>query len=317
MFSQFVDRYATDAYGPHISTTAAIDRAGQVGELSALDINFPFGDGIDAAQVRESLERNRLTALAITPHLYTRVFQRGSFTNPDPKIRRQAIDLSKRAVEAAHQLGAAYVKFWPGQDGFDYPFQVDYERVWEDEVRGIEEVAASDPAMQFAIEYKFKEPRTHMLLNTAARTLLAIEEMRVDNVGIVLDLGHSLLGKETPAEALGLVARRGKLVSVELNDNWREWDDDLTVGSVHLIESLEFLDALRRLPFDGVWMLDQFPFREDPVKAAKASIATLRAMNRLLDRMDRSQLDLARQEQDAVAAQRLILDLLLDREGGE
>ena len=27
----------------------------------------------------------------------------------------------------AEELGADYVKFWPGQDGFDYPFQVDYD----------------------------------------------------------------------------------------------------------------------------------------------------------------------------------------------
>lgn len=315
MFSQFVDRYATDAYGPMISTSEAIDRAGQVGQLSALDINYPFSEGTALRDVQEALARNQLLALAITPHLYTRIFQRGSFTNPDAALRRQAIELSKEAVDVAHQLGAKYVKFWPGQDGFDYPFQVDYRRVWEDEVRGTEEVAAFDPSMQFAIEYKFKEPRVHMLLNTAARTLLAIEEMRVDNVGIVLDLGHSLLGHEAPAEALELVARRGKLVSVEMNDNWREWDDDLTVGSVHLMETLEFLDELRRLSFEGVWMLDQFPFREDPVQAARTSIKTLRAMNRILDRLDGQALRRARLAQDAMAAQRFVLDVLLSQAG--
>ena len=40
MFGQFVDRYATDAYGPPVSTLEAIGRAGQVGPLSVVDINF-------------------------------------------------------------------------------------------------------------------------------------------------------------------------------------------------------------------------------------------------------------------------------------
>jgi xylose isomerase len=202
-----------------------------------------------------------------------REYQLGSFTNPDPGVRRRTIDLGKRGIEVARELGARYVKFWPGQDGFDDPFQVDYEQIWELEVGGVREVAASAPDMQFAIEYKTKEPRVNMLFSTAARTLVAIEDMGVDNVGIVLDLGHSLFAKETPADVLQLVSRRGELVSVEVNHNWREWDDDMAVGSVHLIETLELLLGLRAIDWQGPILLDQFPFREDPVAAARHSIS--------------------------------------------
>jgi xylose isomerase len=156
-----------------------------------------------------------------------------------------------------------------------------------------------------------KEPRVHITFSTAARTLLAIQEMGVSNVGIVLDFGHSLFAKETPADVLQLVARHGKLTSVEVNDNWREWDDDLAVGSVHLIETLEFLHALRRINWEAPILLDQFPFREDPVAAARASIRTLRALDHLLDRVDLKALEAAQQQQDALAAQRLIQDLLI------
>ena len=312
MFQQFVDRYATDAYGPPVGTLEAIERAAEVGDIKVLDINYPFaGDGVTVDQVRETLQRTGLRAQAITPHLYMREYQLGSFTNPDPAIRRKAIELGKRAIEVARALDAKYVKFWPGQDGFDYPFQVDYRRLWDYSVEGIRAVAESDPATQFAIEYKLKEPRVHMFFSTAARTLLAIEDMGVDNVGIVLDLGHSFFAKETPADVLQLVARRGKLVSVEVNDNWREWDDDMAVGSVHLIETLEFLYALRQINWQGPILLDQFPFREDPLRAARSSIDTIRALDRLLDRVDRRALAAAQDRQDALAAQRLVMSLLL------
>jgi xylose isomerase len=164
--------------------------------------------------------------------------------------------------------------------------------------------------MQFAIEYKLKEPRVHMFFSTAARTLLAIEDMGVDNVGIVLDLGHSFFAKETPADVLQLVARRGKLVSVEVNDNWREWDDDMAVGSVHLVETLEFLHALRQVDWQGPILLDQFPFREDPIAAARSSIRTIRGLNGLLDRIDMQALAAAQDRQDALAAQGVVMDLL-------
>ncbi len=312
MFQQFIDRYATDAYGPPVGTLEAIERAAEVGDIKVLDINYPFADeDVTVEQVRETLQRTGLRAQAITPHIYMREFRMGSFTNPDPAVRRKTVDLGKRAIEVARALDAKYVKFWPGQDGFDYPFQVDYRHLWDYSVDGIRAVAQTDPHMQFAIEYKEKEPRSHMFFSSAARTLLAIEDMGVENVGIVFDLGHSFFAKETPADVLQLVSRRGKLVSVELNDNWRDWDDDMAVGSVHLIETLEFLYALRQINWQGPLLLDQFPFRENPIQAARSSIKTIRKLNSLLDRFDLSTLVAAQERQDALEAQQIVLDMLL------
>lgn len=36
----------------------------------------------------------------------TPAFNRGAFTNPDPAVRREAIDLAKRGIGAAHAMGA-------------------------------------------------------------------------------------------------------------------------------------------------------------------------------------------------------------------
>jgi xylose isomerase len=311
MFGQFVDRYATDAYGPPVGTLETIARAGRVGSLSVVDINYPFDPGVTVQQVKAALEAAGLRAIAVTPAIYTRKYQRGSFTNPDPDIRRQAIELCKEAIGIAKALGSDYVKFWPGQDGYDYPLQSDYLQLWDLSVQGVREVASSDGTMNFAIEYKFKEPRTHITFSTAARTLLAIQDMGVSNVGIVMDLGHSLLAKETPAEELQLIARRGRLRSVEVNDNWREWDDDMTVGSVHLIETVEFLLALRNVKWTGPILLDQFPFREDPIAAAQRSIAMLRLLDSRLDQIDLAALRDAQARQDSLAAQDLIHKVLL------
>src|SRR4030081_1991908 len=104
MFGQFVDRYATDAYGPPVGILEAIDRAGQVGDLVALDINYPFEGGINVDQVREALERNKLRCYAITPASYSGKFQKGALTNPDPEKRREAIDLYKQAIPVAQEL---------------------------------------------------------------------------------------------------------------------------------------------------------------------------------------------------------------------
>jgi xylose isomerase len=175
----------------------------------------------------------------------------------------------------------------------------------------MKQVVDAAPEMQFAIEYKLKEPRVHMLLCTAATTLLAIDEIGAANLGVGMDFGHSLFAKETPAAALQMIHRRRRLVSVEVNDNRLEWDDDLTVGSNHPVETLEFLLAVRRIGWTKPLLLDQFPFREDPVGAALLSIETLDAMERLLDEIDLAAIDSAQASHDALAAQRLVLGSML------
>jgi xylose isomerase len=203
------------------------------------------------------------------------------------------------------------VKLWPGQDGFDYPFQVDYRELWQLELDGVRAVAEMDEHVRVAIEYKAKEPRTHMSFSTAARTLLGIERIGRDDIGIVVDLGHSLFARETPADVLELIHDHGRLFTIEVNDNWREWDDDMAVGSVHLVETLEFFLSVRKIGWDQPVLLDQFPFREDPVEAARTSLETMRALERALDRFDLAALREAQERQDAMAAQRLVRDLLL------
>ena len=319
-FAQYVDRYATDGYGPPVTTLEAIDLAGKVGDLSVVDINYPFNPpGLLTSQVAEALKRNQLSAIGITPEIYTREFCRGAFTNPDPAVRARAIELVSEAVGVARELGCDYVKLWPGQDGHDYPFQVDHGQIWSYAVAGLRSLAEAYPDTKFAIEYKPREPRVSMFFASAAKTLLAIEDMGVDNVGILLDFGHSLYGGESPAEAARLIHSRGRLYGIDVNDNFRGWDDDLVVGSVHLTETLEFFYTLRECGWDGVWQLDQFPFREDSVEAAREGIATMRSLHRALDLLDVTALREAQGRQDALAAGRIVRRALLGREaaGGQ
>jgi xylose isomerase len=314
-FASYVDRYATDGYGPPVTTLEAIDLAGKVGDLSVVDLNYPFNPpGLPVSEVAEALKRNNLTAIGITPEIYTRAFCRGAFTNPDPAVRARAIELVSDAVGVARELGCDYVKLWPGQDGHDYPFQVDHGQMWSYAVDGLRSLAQAYPETKFAIEYKPREPRVSMFFSSAAKTLLAIEDMGVDNVGILLDFGHSLYGGESPAEAARLIHSRGLLYGIDVNDNFRGWDDDLVVGSVHLTETLEFFHTLRECGWEGVWQLDQFPFREDSVEAAREGIATMRSIHRALDLLDVAALREAQGRQDALAAGKIVRRALLSSE---
>lgn len=302
-FATYVDRYATDGYGETRSLIDMIDLAGRVDDLSVVDINYPFVDpSLSLSQVDAALARNALSVIGITPEIYTRPFARGAFTNPDPGIRRLANEMCNDAARVVRHFGADYVKLWPGQDGWDYPFQVDHRDLWRMSVEGVAELAGQNPDLKFVIEYKPREPRVHMSYDSVARTLLGIERMGLPNVGILLDFGHSLYGGESPADAAQLAIDHGRLFGMDVNDNFRGWDDDLIAGSVHPIELFEFFYTLRKNGWAGVWQLDQFPFREDSVAAANSAIGFLKAVERALDKLDFAAMQAAQDRQDAVAA---------------
>jgi len=226
-------------------------------------------------------------------------------------VRKDVNELADESVDVANQMGAKYVKFWPGQDGYDYPFQVDYTELRKYGLGGIRSVAKNHPKTQFAIEYKLKEPRTRLLWSTANASLINIAEVGVDNLGLVIDFGHSLFAKENPAEVLSLIHGQGRLVDIELCDNYREWDDDLTAGSVHLVETLEFLYTVKKIGWDSALKLDLFPYRENPVSAVKESILTLRKLEACVERLDFAALSAAQSKHDAMAIQGIIRDALI------
>ncbi len=155
-----------------------IDLAGTVDDLSVVDINYPFPGGkVELADIDAALKRNGLSVIGITPEIYTRRFAKGAFTNPDPGVRRLANEICNEAANMVRHFGADYVKLWPGQDGWDYPFQVDHKALWSMSVDGVAELAAQNPDLKFVIEYKPREPRVHMSYDSVARTLLGIERM--------------------------------------------------------------------------------------------------------------------------------------------
>lgn len=304
-FATYVDRYATDGYGPAKSLIEMIDLAGQVRDLSVVDINAPWSADVSVEAVEAALKRNNLSVIGITPEIYNREFSKGAFTNPDAGIRRRANEVCNDAANLVRRFGASYVKLWPGQDGWDYPFQVDHKQLWRHSIEGIGELASQNPDLKFVIEYKPREPRVHMSYGSMARTLLGIEAMGVPNVGVLLDFGHALFGGESPADSAQLAIDHGRLFGMDVNDNLRAWDDDMVAGTVHPIELFEFFYTLRKNNWEGVWQLDQFPFREDCVEAADMAIDFLKHIDASLDRLDWDALAAAQSRQDAMGAQKI------------
>ena len=71
--------------------------------------------------------------------------------------------------------------------------------------------------------------------------------------------------------------------------------------------------ALREIGWKDPVLLDQFPFREDPVAAVSRSIETIKRLDAVCDRMDLAALRAAQDAQDALAAQAVLWDAVLGK----
>ena len=148
------------------NTIDLINRAATVKGLTDIDLNYPdhttenFKDIISCA-IDKGLQINGFAMR----YYNNPQFKLGAFTNPDIKIRQEAIDLTKRGIDSARDAKCNLMTLWLGQDGFDYSFQADYKDLWQKEIEGIREVASHDPDCNISIEYKPNDPRAYSLLS--------------------------------------------------------------------------------------------------------------------------------------------------------
>ena len=298
-----------------ITTADLLARAATAG-LTAADLNYPdhFVDD-SPADLSRALEDNGMVLNGMAMRYYTDPgYKLGAFTHPDAAVRRAAIDETKRGLDVLAEMGGTLMTLWMGQDGFDYSFQMDYQRAWANTIDAMAEVADHNPAVDTALEYKPNEPRAFALMPDAATTLLAIKEIGRPNTGVTLDFAHVLYADEMPAFAAALVARHSRILGVHLNDGYGKWDNGLMVGAVHPIQTVELLVELERIGYDCAIYFDTFPDHSglDPVEEARTNIEVVQRLRRTASRLvSDAALHAAIARQDAPLAMRIVQAAML------
>ena len=145
-------------------------------------------------------------------------FKLGAFTNPQETVRRDAIDITLRGIDVLSEMGGSLMTLWVGQDGFDYSFQVDYTRAWDNTLEALAVVCDHNPNVDISLEYKPNEPRSFALMPDVGANLLALKELNRKNTGMTLDFAHVLYADEMPAHSAAMISRYSRLLGVHLND---------------------------------------------------------------------------------------------------
>jgi len=307
LWSQCSDRFLSQGYKKSTTFEQKIELASKIEDIKGVDLYGDWDvnpDNID--QVDKVLKRYNLKAFIVTADVASLPeFGRGSVTSPIKQNRDLAQEKINEAIDMAQRLSSPMINLWLGQDGYDYSFQSDYIWAWERIMESVEMAAeyAEKKNIKIALEYKPREPRTHIYTANVDKMLTVANMVKKDNVGVLIDTGHAYCAGENIAESVALTKMFGdKLYYVHVNDNYKIWDDDMMAGSIHPFELIEFFYWLNRCGYDGPVVLDMFPYREDPFGAAKESIELIKRINMLLLDIDESEIEDILEAQDGVRA---------------
>ncbi len=285
-FSRMCDRFVPEGYTQGFPLEKQVEMLAAVEGIDGADIGWPCGLPDGAALKRLLMDHGLVWAISDADIYTERRFKNGSFSNPDPKIRNQALDRVKESIDNCVAGGTQLMNLWLGQDGFEYCFQGHYQDAWqwiEEGICAVAEYNSSD--MPICIEPKCKEPRGQMYLANVSKVLMLLNKINDPGLGLTLDFGHSLAALEQPAEVAVLSMREGWLKQIHLNDNRRDWDLDLVPGSTTVWEHIEFYYWLLKMGYTGWMGADVFPYREDGTEALERVVQVHRKCCDLASRL--------------------------------
>ena len=279
------DRFC-GAYKEPINTVEMLKQAAAIPKNKGVELIETWDITPDnVKQMRRLLDDLGLACVSVIPDLFTdKLYKQGGLSAANSAVRNKALSSLRGACESALALNCSIVNLWPGQDGYDYLLTTDYIGYRERLTEAVVKIADEFPSLKISLEYKPKEPRNRSLLATMADTLLVIQKIGRNNVGVTIDTGHAFLANESLGESIGLAKQFGnKLLHMHFNDNHGSWDDDMIVGSVHTICYIEALWWLRRCEYTGWLSMDQYPYRIEAAAAIGESVLWLERLGALVD----------------------------------
>lgn len=325
----FLDRFATRGYNINnpdfksdiVSQLKRVKRARIKGvELhDSLFIDAKcHKNGSMMLQVKNTIEELGLIPTNMNTNLWTDPkWKMGGITNPSRKTREDALEIAFQAVEIAKDMNCRSVALWPGADGWDYNFEVNYGKQLRLFIEGCEKInkRAKKAGLVFGIEAKLHEPREgNMVVPTTHLSALVARTVNENtggrNMGVCIDYGHEQMYAVEPAATVYALRAFGvPLVNFHINTaKLHSNDEDRVVGTGDIWRMVDFIYAAIDTGYDGWFGEDQFTYRMDPVKAmylSKEIFANL-AKKALLIYSKKNELEKARQLGD----QADILDLV-------
>jgi xylose isomerase len=282
----YAERYVPGGYFEPFTTEEQLRHMSEIKGLDGLFVFYPGPESDDPQKLLKTLSSLGLRVSNVAVECWAdRKWKNGAFSTSDSKIRKDVVQLFKGGIDFAKEISADSVLLWPAHDGFDYPFQNNYVDGWNYMVETVREIGEYAGNFKIAVEYKSKDPRQKVYINTVGKLMMFLNNVGLDNVGGALDVGHSLMAQESLAESLSLIADRKKLYQIHLNENYKDSDPDMIFGTINFWEILEMFYYLNKTDFEGWCSIDIITPRDDRVKMLQLGVNLIHDFKRLSDKL--------------------------------
>ncbi|RKN22427.1 L-rhamnose isomerase [Micromonospora musae] len=293
-----------------IADAAMVHRLTGVAPTVALHIPWDRVD--DYADLARYATEQGVTLGAINANVFQdNDYRLGSVTNPDPGVRRKAIDHLLECVDIMDRTGSRDLKLW-FSDGTNYPGQDDI-RARQDRLAAAlrEAYDRLGDDQRLLLEYKLFEPAFYATDVPDWGTAYAHCLELGPKAQVVIDTGHHAPGTNIEF-IVAFLLRAGKLGGFDFNSRFYA-DDDLMVGAADPFQLFRIMreivggNALR--PEAGIaFMLDQCHNIEPKIPAIIRSVLNVQEATAKALLVDADALAAAQRAGDVLGANAVLMD---------
>lgn len=246
----------------------------------AVHVAWDFtNQGENAHEVSEKAKEFGISIGSINPTLFEeQQYKYGSLGNPDPKIRKIALDHLLTSISIAQKIGSRDISLWFA-DGSNYPGSANIRKRKEWFEEGLRECGDRITEKErILIEYKPFEPAFyHTDIADWGMSYLFAKKCG-SQAKVLVDTGHHYNSQNIEQIVAWLLSEE-MLGGFHFNDR-RYADDDLTLGSIDPYQMFRILNEIFSFTWDTgeepdiAYMVDQSHNLKDKLEAAVQTIET-------------------------------------------
>jgi L-rhamnose isomerase/sugar isomerase len=282
------------------------------GVAPSVALHIPWDQVDDYGQLAKHAEAQGIRLGTINANVFQDDdYRLGSVCNPDPAVRREALDHLLECVEVMDATGSRDLKLWFA-DGTNYPGQdsiaARQDRLAEALAAVYERIGTHQRVL---LEYKLFEPAFyHTDVPDWGTAYLHCLQLG-DRAQVVVDTGHHAPGTNIEM-IVAVLLRAGKLGAFDFNSRFYA-DDDLMVGAADPFQLFRIMHEVVQgggyAPEAGItFMLDQCHNIEPKVQGQIRSVLNVQEATAKALLVDADALATAQQAGDVLGANAVLMD---------
>lgn len=313
-FGKFLQLAAATNTEEKFSDAGEVHRLTGVCPTIALHVLWDLPGGVhDIERVSGLARRYGLQPGSINPNTFQdQIYNYGSFGNPDPEVRKAALDHVLDSVEIMRGLGSRDLSLWFA-DGSNYPGtqNIRHRRRWFiDCLHEIHDVLGHSHRM--LVEYKPFEPAFYHTDIADWGMALNLAQAAGHRAKVLVDTGHHYQAQNIEQIVAWLLDLE-MLGGFHFNDR-RYADDDLTMGSIDPYQVFRIFHEIFHYAWetgtqpDIAYMIDQSHNLKGKIEAMIQTVGTAMELYAKASLVDHEKLAAAQQQCALIDAENCLKD---------